>query len=387
MRIRFVKPTASPQNVEKMAPKDTANIVYELNRQLTTLDETVNGLAAAIDVPKKQQRLAAIEEEMADPAIWSDQAKASALQKEKSQVVREVDGITTAQASVADYVELLSLVKDDDAALADLVKDTEELSRVVKNLQMERLLAKEHDQSNAIVSINVGQGGVDSQDFTQILFRMYKRYAERRGYEVTLMDLQPGEEAGYKSVTFEVTGPYAYGYLKAEIGVHRLVRISPFDSSARRHTSFASVWVMPEIDDSITVDIKPDDLRVDTFRSGGAGGQHVNKTDSAVRLTHLPTNTVVVCQAERSQIKNRATAMKILKSRLHELEMRNRLAEKDKAEAQKLEASFGSQIRNYVMAPYRLVKDLRTGFEVGNVDAVLDGDIQPFIESYLLSQS
>ncbi|HXW60747.1 MAG TPA: peptide chain release factor-like protein, partial [Myxococcota bacterium] len=188
------------------------------------------------------------------------------------------------------------------------------------------------------------------------------------------------------SATIMVTGRFAYGYLKAEIGVHRLVRISPFDSGGRRHTSFASVWVIPEIDESIEVAINQDDLRIDTFRSGGAGGQHVNKTDSAVRITHLPTNTVVVCQAERSQIKNRSTAMKILKARLYELEMRKRLLERDKAEAQKMEASFGSQIRNYVMAPYRLVKDLRTGLEVGNVDAVLDGDIQPFIEAYLLKE-
>jgi peptide chain release factor 2 len=225
---------------------------------------------------------------------------------------------------------------------------------------------------------------VDSQDFAEMLLRMYTRYAERRGYQVELLDIAPGEEAGVKSATIMITGEHAYGYLKAEVGVHRLVRISPFDSNARRHTSFAAVWVIPEVDDSFEIDIKPEDLRVDTYRAGGAGGQHVNKTESAVRLTHIPTNTVVACQSERSQIKNRSTAMKLLRSRLYDLEMKKRLAEKDKAEAEKLEASFGSQIRNYVLAPYRLAKDLRTNFEVGNVDAVLDGEIQPFIESVLM---
>jgi peptide chain release factor 2 len=369
-----------------MTSKDTANTIYEIQRKLHELTGRINSLAEALKIDEKRARLGELDQEIAKPNFWEDQETASRIQKEKSNLKRALDQFLEAQSNHSDYVELIELVKDDETALLDLEHDVTKLDAAVCTMEMECMLSDQHDANNAILSINVGQGGVDSQDFSEMLLRMYKRYAERKGFEITLMDLQPGEEAGIKSATILVAGPYAYGYLKAEIGVHRLVRISPFDSSARRHTSFASVWVIPEIDDTIEVDIKPDDLRIDTFRSGGAGGQHVNKTDSAVRITHLPTNTAVVCQAERSQIKNRATAMKILKARLYELEMRKRLAERDKAEAQKMEASFGSQIRNYVMAPYRLVKDLRTGFEVGNVDAVLDGDIQPFIDAFLLQK-
>lgn len=367
-----------------MTSKDTANIIYEIQRKLSTLAGRINALHEALNIPQKLTRLDLLEQKMAEPGFWERQEQASFAHKEKSTIKRELDRFHLAQSNLKDYLELIDLVKDDEFGLLDLQQDVAKLDELVSAMEMECLLSEEHDQNNAILSINVGQGGVDSQDFSEMLLRMYKRYAERKGFSITLMDLAPGEEAGIKSATILVAGPYAYGYLKGEIGVHRLVRISPFDSGARRHTSFASVWVIPEIDDTIEVDVKPDDLRIDTFRSGGAGGQHVNKTDSAVRITHLPTNTVVVCQAERSQIKNRATAMKLLKARLYELEMRKRLADRDKAEAQKMEASFGSQIRNYVMAPYRLVKDLRTGYEVGNVDAVLDGDIQPFIDAFLL---
>lgn len=369
-----------------MASKDTANVIYELHRSLSSMDNRLASLRDAIDVEEKIKKLALLEEKTTAPDFWSNQELASVVHKEKAELKRQLDKFDHAQKSLSDFLELIELVKDDEEAILDLEQDVAKLAIVLSDMELECMLNEEHDHNNAILSINVGQGGVDSQDFSEMLLRMYKRYAERKGFLITLMDLQPGEEAGIKSATILVSGPYAYGYLKSEIGVHRLVRISPFDSGARRHTSFASVWVIPEIDDNIEVDIKPDDLRIDTFRSGGAGGQHVNKTDSAVRITHLPTNTVVVCQAERSQIKNRATAMKLLKARLYELEMRKRLAERDKAEAQKMEASFGSQIRNYVMAPYRLVKDLRTGFEVGNVDAVLDGDIQPFIDAYLLQK-
>jgi peptide chain release factor 2 len=366
-----------------MNAKDTANLIYEIQRQLTDLEVRVTTVRKAIGFEQKVARLDSIDEKMAAPDFWDGKASA-AIQQEKSHLSREIERFKKAQDNLADYKELIDLVKDDESSLSELGRDVADLDDLVHTIELERMLSGDHDQNNAILSINVGSGGVDSQDFSEILLRMYKRYAERRGYEITLMDLAEGEGAGIKSATILVSGRYAFGYLKAEIGVHRLVRISPFDSNARRHTSFASVWVIPEIDDSIEVDIDTEDLRIDTFRSGGAGGQHVNKTDSAVRITHLPTNTVVVCQAERSQIKNRATAMKLLKARLYELEMRKRLAERDKAEAQKLEASFGSQIRNYVMAPYRLVKDLRTSVEVGNVDAVLDGDIQVFIEAYLL---
>lgn len=369
-----------------MTSKDTANIIYELQRKLTELAERLDALGRAIKIEDKSRRIEKLEHKITEPGFWENPEIAQTVQKEKSDLKRTVENFQMATTNLSDYGELIELVKDDEDSLLDLEKDVINLDVLVKTMEMECMLSGVHDQNNAILSINVGQGGVDSQDFSEMLLRMYKRYAERKGFAITLMDLQPGEEAGIKSATILVSGLYAYGYLKSEIGVHRLVRISPFDSGGRRHTSFASVWVIPEIDDTIEVDIKSDDLRIDTFRSSGAGGQHVNKTDSAVRITHLPTNTVVVCQAERSQIKNRSTAMKILKARLYELEMRKRLAERDKTEAQKMEASFGSQIRNYVMAPYRLVKDLRTGYELGNVDAVLDGDIQPFIDAYLQKQ-
>lgn len=369
-----------------MTSKNVANIIYEMERRLATIGERLTALHSAYKIDEKTERLAELEQQIADPQFWQDQEKASLVQRESSSIKRELDGFRAASSSHHDYQELCDLVKEDEDALIELERDVINLDERVSAMEIECMLSEPHDQNNAILSINVGQGGVDSQDFSEMLLRMYKRYAERKGFSVTLMDLAPGEEAGIKSATILVSGLYAYGYLKAEVGVHRLVRISPFDAGARRHTSFSSVWVIPEIDDTIEVSIKPDDLRIDTFRSGGAGGQHVNKTDSAVRITHLPTNTVVVCQAERSQIKNRATAMKLLKARLYELEMRKRLADRDKAEAQKMESTFGSQIRNYVMAPYRLVKDLRTGFEVGNVEAVLDGDIQPFIDAYLLDK-
>jgi peptide chain release factor 2 len=368
-----------------MAPKDTANLIYEIQRTLSDLDNRLSALRKALGYEQKVVRLKEIDELMLAADFWEHKDKSQNISQEKSHLSKEVERFKKALEQRDDYEELLELVKDDDKALSELEQDVLKLNSLVSTIELESMLAAEHDSNNAILSINVGSGGIDSQDFSEMLLRMYKRYAERRGFSVTLMDLAEGEGAGIKSATLLIAGPYAYGYLKAEIGVHRLVRISPFDSNARRHTSFASVWVIPEIDESIELAINNDDLRIDTFRSGGAGGQHVNKTDSAVRITHIPTNTVVVCQAERSQIKNRATAMKLLKARLYELEMRKRLLERDKAEAQKLEASFGSQIRNYVLAPYRLVKDLRTNVEVGNVDAVLDGDIQPFIEAYLLS--
>ena len=240
------------------------------------------------------------------------------------------------------------------------------------------------DHLNAIVEINAGAGGTESQDWAEMLYRMYRRYAERKGWQVEAGDLQPGEEAGIKSGSFIVRGDHAYGWLKAEVGVHRLVRISPFDANARRHTSFASVFVYPEVDEDIDIDVNPADVRVDTFRSSGAGGQKVNKTDSAIRLTHLPTGIVVSMQNERSQHKNRDMAWKVLRSRLYELELRKQQAERDKIEASKADISFGSQIRNYVLAPYRMVKDVRTGVESGNPDAVLDGDLDQFIEPYLL---
>jgi peptide chain release factor 2 len=270
----------------------------------------------------------------------------------------------------------------EDELRAELATLTQELERI----ETETLLAGENDHLNAILAIHPGAGGTESQDWAEMLLRMYKSWAERHGFAFTLNDYQSGEEAGLKSATFTVAGDYAYGWLSGETGVHRLVRISPFDQAARRHTSFASVFVSPEIDDTIDIEIKPDDLRVETYRSSGKGGQHVNTTDSAVRLTHVPTGTVAQCQNERSQHRNREMAMKFLRSRLYELELRKRREASDKLEASKADIDFGSQIRSYVLHPYRLIKDHRTKFEVGDTDRVLDGDLDPFLKAYLLSR-
>jgi peptide chain release factor 2 len=270
------------------------------------------------------------------------------------------------------------------AILVDLDKEIQSLAAHVEQLEFRTMLSGESDPLNAIVTVHPGAGGTESQDWAQMLLRMYLRWAEQQGFRTEMNDEQAGEEAGIKSATFTITGDYAYGLLNGETGVHRLVRISPFDQAKRRHTSFASVFVSPEIDDSIQIDIKPDDIRTDTYRSGGKGGQHVNTTDSAVRITHLPTNIVVQCQNERSQHKNREKAMKMLRSRLYEYELEKKQATARKLEDSKLDIKFGSQIRNYVLQPYRMAKDLRTRVETGDVDKVLDGYLDPFIRGYLL---
>ena len=278
------------------------------------------------------------------------------------------------------------LGKEGEDVSADLQRELDSLRELVDRVETETLLSGENDARNAIITIHPGAGGTESQDWADMLLRMYQRWAEQRGCKFTLNDYQPGEEAGLKSATFTVAGDYAYGLMHGETGVHRLVRISPFDSNQRRHTSFASVFVSPEIDDSILIEVKPEELRVDTYRSGGKGGQHVNTTDSAVRITHIPTGTVAQCQNERSQHRNREVAMKFLRSRLYELELRKRREVADKLEASKADIDFGSQIRSYVLHPYRLVKDHRTKLEVGDADRVLDGNLDPFIKSYLLSR-
>lgn len=274
--------------------------------------------------------------------------------------------------------------EEDQQALAEMKSALESLEARIGELELTTVLAGEYDKGNAILSINPGAGGTESQDWAQMLLRMYLRWAEARGYRAEVIDLLPAEEAGIKSATVTVTGPYAYGRLKAEMGVHRLVRISPFDASHRRHTSFASVFVYPEIDEEIEVAIDEKDLRIDTFRSSGAGGQHVNVTDSAVRITHLPTGIVVSCQNERSQHKNRGMAMKVLRARLYDHYRREQDKEMAKLEGEKKEIAWGSQIRSYVLAPYQLVKDHRTGLETGNVEKVLNGEIEPFIDAFLM---
>lgn len=272
----------------------------------------------------------------------------------------------------------------DAEAASEVERALAELEQAVSTDEMRHLLSGEHDSHNAIVSLHPGAGGLEAQDWADMLLRLYLRWAERRGFTTDLVEYLPAEGGGLKNATFTVEGAYAYGYLRTEAGIHRLVRISPFDGNARRHTSFASLFVYPEIDDSVEIDLRPEDLRVDTYRASGAGGQHVNKTDSAVRLTHLPSGIVVTCQNERSQHRNRTMALKILRARLYEHELEKHKERMEDLEKSKKDIAWGSQIRSYVLHPYRMVKDHRTGVEVGNTDAVLDGDIDPFIEAYLL---
>jgi peptide chain release factor 2 len=282
-----------------------------------------------------------------------------------------------------DISAYFDLAREGESVDADLRREIDSLRQLVDRLETETLLSGENDARNAIVTIHPGAGGTESQDWADMLLRMYLRWAERQGFETVLYDYQPGEEAGLKSATFAVNGEYAFGLLTSEIGVHRLVRISPFDQAKRRHTSFASVYVSPEIDDSIEIVIKPEDLRIDTYRSSGKGGQHVNTTDSAVRITHIPTGLVAACQNERSQHKNKDRAMSMLRSKLYENELEKKRAATKKIEDSKLDIDFGSQIRSYTLQPYRLIKDHRTKMEVGDVDRVIDGDLQPFIRAYL----
>ena len=284
------------------------------------------------------------------------------------------------------YFEL-AREEDDEETLKEVSARVDQVEKDIQAAEFKRMLGGENDPNNAIVSIHSGAGGTEAQDWANILLRMYLRWAERKGFKTEIIDYLPGEEAGVKSVTFTVNGEYSYGYLKAESGIHRLVRISPFDAGKRRHTSFASVFVYPEIQEDILVEINEDDLRVDTFRSSGAGGQHVNKTDSAVRITHLPTGIVVQCQNERSQHKNRAMAMKVLKARIYELKKKEQEEKMEQLHSTKKDIAWGSQIRSYILQPYRLAKDHRTNLEIGNVDAVLDGDLDPFIQTYLLQKT
>ena len=289
------------------------------------------------------------------------------------------------QTKDAENLWLIASDEKDEEVTRDLCSELEKLSSEVRQEETKMMLSAEQDVMNAIVSIHAGAGGTEAQDWVEMLLRMYLRWAEKRNFKTSIIDYLPGDEAGVKSVSFTMEGEYAYGYAKAEIGIHRLVRISPFDAGARRHTSFASVFVYPEVDDEIKIDINEDDLRIDTFRAGGKGGQHVNKTDSAVRITHLPTGIVVQCQNERSQHKNKSMAMKYLKSRLYEKELQEKNEKLDQENKQKKEIAWGSQIRSYVLHPYKMVKDHRTNLEIGNAQKVLDGDIDDFIQAYLMA--
>jgi peptide chain release factor 2 len=324
---------------------------------------------------------------MAEPGFWERDGEGQQILKERASILDSITPWKQEQKELEDMEILLQLVEEqqDEAETQELLEKVKKSEETIAQMEFHRMLGGENDPNNAIVSINAGAGGTEAQDWVEMLLRMYLRWGEKKGYLTQIIDILTGEEAGLKNVTFTVTGPYAYGYLKAESGIHRLVRISPFDAGARRHTSFASVFVIPEVSDEIEIAIDEKDLKIDTYRSSGAGGQHVNKTDSAVRITHLPTGIVVQCQNERSQHKNRATALKILKARLYEKEMKEREEKFEVLHHSKKEIAWGSQIRSYVMHPYRMVKDHRTNKVIHDVDRVMDGDLDEFMKAYLMA--
>ncbi len=347
----------------------------------------MENITGVVQPDKIQQRLREIEELENSQDFWNDAANAAVVQKEKTQLERKLAKYVTASDAVTDASELYEMGKEegDDDTIETLFAEAQELENMVRTMEIEMLLSGENDSNNAIVSIHPGAGGTESQDWASMLLRMYTRWAERRGFTAETLDYQAGEEAGIKDASILIKGENAYGYLKVENGIHRLVRISPFDSNAKRHTSFSSVMVSPEIDDDIDIEIEDKDIRIDTYRASGAGGQHVNKTESAIRITHIETGVVVQCQNDRSQHKNKATAMKMLKSRLYELELEKQKAEEDGVE--KSEIGWGHQIRSYVMQPYQQIKDTRSNEAYTNVNAILDGDIDKMIEGVLISQN
>ena len=338
------------------------------------------------DITLLENQLKELEEETVKEEFWQKDAqetgKVLARIKQLKNKVEQYKQIEQEVINLQELTELANLENDEEVA-KDILKSTKRLEKEIEKLELETLLSGKYDKNNAILTLHPGAGGTESQDWVEMLYRMYTRWAAKNGYDVKELDYLEGDEAGIKSVTFEIVGENAYGYMKGEMGVHRLVRISPFDAGGRRHTSFASLEVLPEITDDIQIDINPDDLRVDTYRASGAGGQHINKTSSAVRITHIPTNIVVACQSERSQIQNRETAMRMLKSKLLNLKEKEQKETIDELKGEQKDIAWGSQIRSYVFCPYTMVKDHRTNYEVGNVEAVMNGDLNGFMESYL----
>ena len=345
------------------------------------------------DIASLEEELHALEKKTEEPSFWEDSQNSSRILKRINELKNKTEYYKKISSTFEYIEELNELVKSEiqegtkqeelDSEAKEILDTTENLEKDIEKLEITTLLSGKYDNNNAILTLHPGAGGTEAQDWVEMLYRMYCRWANSNGYGVKELDYLAGDEAGIKSVTFLVSGPYAYGYLKGEMGVHRLVRISPFDAGGRRHTSFASLEVLPEITEDVEVNINPDDLRVDTYRASGAGGQHINKTSSAIRITHIPTNIVVTCQSERSQIQNRETAMKMLKSKLLDLKEKENKDTIDDLKGVQMDIAWGSQIRSYVFCPYTLVKDHRTNYEVGNVQAVMDGDLNGFIDSYL----
>ena len=353
----------------------------KLNSMLADVDE----LASALKIEKLKESIPVLEEKTTDPNFWSDPEKSTSVLQELKRAKDKVEFIEKLKSRVEDDIALceMGIEADDDGDLEEIQNDVKDIEKTIENMRIEALLSGPYDKNNVIISIHPGAGGTEAQDWAEMLYRMYMRWAERHGYKTTLVDWLDGDEAGIKSATFTVEGINAYGYLKSENGVHRLVRISPFDASGRRHTSFASVEVTPEIDDDKSIEIKEEDIEVTAHRSSGAGGQHINKTDSAIRIVHKPTGIVVGCQTERSQLQNKETAMKMLRSKLAEKKREEDMAKLEGIRGEKTNIEWGSQIRSYVFMPYTLAKDARTGYEDGDISAVMDGDIDGFINAYL----
>jgi len=358
---------------------------YEYTQLLKTLKQKLQNIESILDPSSIETRLKQIEQKEQEPNFWNNQTEATKISKEKNILLSKQNKFTKASNMLEDAIELYEMAteENDEETINTLFEEAISLEEAIKKTEIEVMLSGAEDSNNAIVSIHPGAGGTESCDWASMLYRMYLRWAERRGFKVEVLDYQTGDEAGIKDVSFIISGINAYGYLKVENGIHRLVRISPFDSNAKRHTSFASVMVSPEIDDDIDITIEDKDIRIDTYRASGAGGQHVNKTESAIRITHLETNIVVQCQNDRSQHKNKASAMKMLKSRLYELELEKQLAEKNGIS--KSEIGWGHQIRSYVMQPYQQIKDTRSGIGYSNVDAILDGDLDKVLEDVLVT--
>ena len=360
----------------------------ETQAHIETITTAIDLLRKHVDFDAAQARLSELEEMSSDGDFWNDQAAAQEAMREKNRLERQVTMITELQSQLDDAAGLIELGEMEGDQ--DVVTEAEEaiagLVVIAEKRQLESLLSGEADGNDCFLEVHAGAGGTEAQDWASMLVRMYSRWCERRGFKLEMIEESAGEEAGVKSVTMRVEGDNAYGWLKTESGVHRLVRISPYDSSARRHTSFASAWVYPVVDDNIEIEIEDKDLRVDTYRASGAGGQHVNKTDSAIRITHIPTNIVVQCQNDRSQHRNRATAMNMLKARLYEVELQKREQAANAAASAKTDIGWGNQIRSYVLHPYQMVKDLRTNIEKGNAAGVLDGDLDDFVEASLASR-